>query len=269
MKRSILPLAILTLVLSGCSGSETPASPSMSSSPLPSPTVSPEPAPEPSLSPSGLCAEISFDLDPSIASGFTCEFVPAYDIEDLFHEPEFVWIVLEGTGNPEILVYPIKSDPESFSEDVSDIEALVSGAPLEPDERGYYGPFRPSGLPWSAAQTLFAQYEVKEFDGHAGIRYLTEFRQDVGAPTSVLYTYQGVTTDGRYWIAVNVQISHAVLEDGNGAFPDAITWDQWCMENSQTCYADITEALNAQAEDSFVPSIEDLDALVASITITP
>lgn len=268
--------AMVGLLLAGCSNSpeESPQGSTSSPSADIAPSVSPtpvSPSPTPSLSAYPLCDEISFTLDPSLASGFTCEREPEFTIEGAFFEPEHAVTMLgdEGQGFDGaavvLYVYPIEGHADEFPVDY--VRSLASGIPPNSSESSL--PLKPGGIPFSAAQTLVVQYEPKTFDESMGIRYLTEFRQDVGAPSggSVFYTYQGVTADGKYWIAVYAPIDHQVFDDGGGDWPDWITWDQWCMQNYEECHNDIVERLNSEAPDSFVPSIEVLDDLAASVVV--
>ncbi len=125
-------------------------------------------------------------------------------------------------------------------------------------------------LPWiNETQTFCAQPQVLGFIGGKGIRYLSYYAQGP-APVldgSVFYTFQGLTDDGQFYVS-------AVFPIATGIFPDELP-DQPTISDSGSDYSsewlstltDQLAQLNAQAGDSFDPSLATLDELVNSIHI--
>jgi hypothetical protein len=218
------------------------------------------------------CDQFSIDLDPALASNYTCEDVAEFD-DEYMGNPQYIWIGLEGyplSGEylgASISVYPVEEFaamvPDPVVGMVSDLEALTSGG-ATPDDL-----FPPYLFSWDAANFFYAQYAVVPFADGDGVRYLTGFTQDMGVfDNPVLYTYQAMTDDGRYWISADFPISHPLLPTDATWPPDGMTLEEWSAIYD-TYITDNVNQLNAQSPSSFTPSIDDLDALVASITIAP
>ena len=121
---------------------------------------------------------------------------------------------------------------------------------------------------FNAAQEFFAQYQVTSFASEKGIRYLTQFSQFFYPINNheLFYTFQGLTSDGKYWISAILPISNPILPADGRNPPNGQSWDDF--GNAFPKYiADITAQLNSQPPESYSPTIPMLDALVASIQI--
>jgi hypothetical protein len=81
---------------------------------------------------------------------------------------------------------------------------------------------------------------------------------------NLFYTYQGITDDGRYYIS-------AVLPVINGGLPNdgASLLDDYegFIENWDTYLAETLTWLEEQTPQSFLPNLEDLDAMMSSFVI--
>ncbi len=270
MRRSSFPLAILALTLCGCGTPPPITSPGVTASPTPSGT--------PTASANATCNELSFYLDPLVASGYTCETVPASN-DEFEPWPQHTEVTLQGyplSGTffaPHISVFPVADYaalvPDAVPGYVAEMDTLTSGA-ATPVFAGSFSiglPFLPV---FNAAQAFFARYAVVAFVGGSGYRVLTEIAQ-YAVPVNnadLFYTYQALTQDGTYWISVTLPISLAALP----ADPEAGFGGQTQEQFSNGYEPYITAAvgqLEAAAPASFTPTIDALDALVSSITIEP
>ncbi|MBN2177113.1 MAG: hypothetical protein JW722_05580 [Demequinaceae bacterium] len=261
MKRSLAPLALLSLALCACSPA-APASPS-------GPTT-------PSLN--ATCNDLSFYLDPALASSITCTTIPA-DATSMEPHPEFTRVTLQGYPlagtffEARIDVYPIADYtallPAAVPGLVADLAGLTGGgsAPVFASSFGMPLPFLPV---FNAGQAFFAQYQAVSFASGDGIRFLTEFAQYTVPVnnTDLFYTYQGVTTDGQSWVSVIMPINLAALPADADAGLGAQTWEQFSI-GYEPYILTAVGLLDAAASTDFTPTIDALDALVASITITP
>jgi hypothetical protein len=288
MKRLVYFLALLSVLMFACSIPTTATPPAGTSAPVASdtppdtevppatePPITTEPptATEPPVAQTNVtCNELSLYLDPALASGFNCETVAA-STEGMEMYPQYTKLTLQGYAlsdkffEPEISVYPIQDYtnllPENVPTRVTELQALISGGATG-DSALPFLPFFP------AAQMFHAQYQVLPFVSGGGIRYMTLYAQYF-APVNnhdVFYTYQGLTTDGLYWVSAILPINNPILPANADNPPGGVTWEQFSNDYA-TYKADITNQLNSQPSGSFTPTLEALDALASSITIQP
>jgi hypothetical protein len=265
-ERSFLFLSLLlagALVLSGCMSDEQP-----------SPTVEPQASTatqvltdEPAAEESPL---ISFDTG-SLASGFWVETVDA--VPDNGNAP--YWEVLPEYARatlddytisnhimqPQIFVYPIDeliTANEGAAMMVASLQTLLT-APQEIENM----PMLPL---FNAAQVLHTQVQYLDFQSGRGVRYLTFLSQGIMPINNydLIYTYQGLTGDGKYYVAAILPVSHPSLpEDGmmTGNEPPEFTSDYL------TYVTNVVTSLNEQPSNSFVPDLTLLDAMMASLEV--
>jgi hypothetical protein len=125
----------------------------------------------------------------------------------------------------------------------------------------------------NAAQVLHAAGTYLSFPGASGIRYLTLYRQDFSPylRREVLYTFQGLTNDGRYYVSFTFPVSPpflpARLEDvpeaerslGEGRLPQAEE-----QRLIQAYISRVTQQLNALTGSA---DLRQLDAVVRSMRL--
>ena len=122
-------------------------------------------------------------------------------------------------------------------------------------------PFLPM---WPAAQVFSARVEYFDFQNGSGIRYLTMFGQALYPVDNqnLFYTYQGITDDSRYYIAAVLPLMHLGLPN-EGQVDDWVAFEA----NWENYLADTIAWLEAQDPNMFFPSLENLDAMMASFEI--
>ncbi|WP_169238037.1 hypothetical protein [Candidatus Roseilinea sp. NK_OTU-006] len=301
MSRSIL-IVLPGILLSACSFTINPPPPAEPALPpgtpvpaqstplssgaaaLPTTTIALEPTAAPSSAalptPNVTCNEIALYLESSLGSAFSCDTEAASEGPDV--HPEHTLLTLEGyplssdaLDQPVVHVFPLaayQSLSEAATERLNTLQNLLAsesvpvyafGASLESL------PFLPL---YNAGQVFYAQYQKLPFQNGKGIRYLTAFAQDVFpvSNSQLLYTYQGITQDGKYWVAVILPVKHPLLPDDVAAenLPGGLSWEQF--EANYPAYINqIAAMLNAQPANSFVPSLEALDSLVTRMQIAP
>ncbi len=163
-------------------------------------------------------------------------------------------------------------DPVLINGDTSLIEGLVSASEPPP-------PYGTNGFTWKpptlpdvgGMPVFFAQYAVVPFVDGSGVRFLTELRIDA-MPISnqgLIYTYQGLTSDGRYWVSAFLPIENTALVADEGVLPSGYaTWDDFWADYDPYVLS-VVSTLNSQPAGTFDPPIADLDDLVSSIVFTP
>jgi hypothetical protein len=130
---------------------------------------------------------------------------------------------------------------------------------------------------YNAAQVFHAQVKFLDFRNGLGIRWLTELAQ-YSAPVNnrdLFYSYQGMTSDGEYWVSVMLPVNAAYLQE---------TWDSaevppgglvqpapaspQMAEKLKEYYRLMVLMLENTPDAAFTPALDCLDKMVASITIT-
>jgi hypothetical protein len=223
------------------------------------------------------CNELSFYLDPTLGSGYECETVPessSSDIPmDVFIYPTHTELTIQNYPltrtqfPPQVRIYPLKRFsellPDILSQRVSDLERLISRGTWNGREL----PFLP---PLPMAQTFSSHETVFSFNGGQGVRFITDYNE-ASHPISnrtIFYTFQGITDDGMYWVAITLPISSPILPASADfdTLPEGYTFESW-FQNYSSYVSDVKDALEAQETSSFLPTINSLDSLVRSITL--
>jgi hypothetical protein len=214
--------------------------------------------------------EVTLDTG-SIASGFQGETIAAVLDSDSapFWEvlPEYTQVTLQDypISNhlmmPQLFIYPVK-ELEEVNEGASQIVSTLQGLIQSPQEIPNM-PFLPL---FNAAQVMHAHVQYLDFKNGQGLRYLTEFDQAMIPINNyeLIYTYQGLTTDGKYYVAAVLPVTHPSLPaDGN------VTGNEPAEFNSDfpAYLANVVDTLNPQAANSFTPDLTQLDAMMSSLEI--
>jgi hypothetical protein len=221
---------------------------------------------------------ISFTIPTGIGSGAqaeTVEAVPAsgdvpwWEIaptHSLYHIQNYP---LSGTFHKAtVYVYPVDEYlklNEDMAEPFNNLKAIIGGQPVPKNI-----PFLPA---FNAAQVFHSNEQLLSFQGGKGIRFLTQYGQ---APvpvnnTELFYTFQGMTGDGAHYVSAILPINAAFLSaDGNPDAPlpaDGVPFDWENFQNIDQHFELVKQKLNATDPNAFNPTLENLDALVASILI--
>jgi hypothetical protein len=246
---------------------ETPAS--VSPSPLPTETL-------PSTPVHISCGKLSLDINPALAIDFQCLTIEESsdpEVQPYTISPAYTQIILLGYPAledtqrlAEISVFPVQRFRELLSvlvnPRVSTLQALIGGRAPDAGEL----PFLPV---ISAYQIFHARYSIIPFQKGSGIRYLAMYSQN-NVPVNnedIFITYQGLTSNGKYWISMTLPISHPSLPR-YGDEPPGGDWDAF-DKDAAAYYAKAAADLKAQPAESFVPSILQVDALINSMIVTP
>ena len=185
------------------------------------------------------------------------------------------WDVADENGlYSQVLVYPladlVQTYPEAGDAAVK-LQGIIkqSGEPL-PGQLPFWPLQYFSGVIGAQLKSygrpvLTAQAQLLDFGNGHGIRYVTLLEQQpprVHRMEGLIYTYQGLTNDGLYYVSVILPIDMP--------HEDALRHD---LENRAELpvpdYAGIAQRLNALAPDQFYLRLGDCDGLIKSLAVSP
>ncbi|MFZ0548353.1 MAG: hypothetical protein WAM60_23095 [Candidatus Promineifilaceae bacterium] len=269
--RLIISLLVFSILLSACSTGD-------SSTPDPTATSAPPVTAEPTaIVPEGTAVpatsglpEVSLDTG-NIATNFQTEVVASQtnssDVPFWEVLPEYLLVTLQGYPisdhlmMSQIFIYPVQ-ELEEVNDGAGQIVASLQTLIQSPQEIANM-PFLPL---FNAAQVIHAQIQYLDFKNGQGVRYLTEFDQGFVPINNheLIYTYQGLTSDGKYYVAVVLPVNHPSLpanETVTGNEPDEFTSD------FPTYLENVVNSLNPQAANTFTPDLTQLDDMINSLQI--
>jgi len=215
---------------------------------------------------------IGFSYDDSVAQSVNPATVQGQDMGEDYMPgetyPNHVMFNFSGYAagerfhNPRIFIYPV-GDYQAMSPYAADIIDSLKQTLINKPAGG-----SPSNMPflplWNAAQIFSAKVDYFNFKNGSGVRYLTMFGQALWPVDNqnLFYTYQGLTDDGRYYITAVLPITHVGLPE-QGQIVDYLAFE----ENWESYIADTIVWLYNQPGESFLPSVDHLDAMMASFEI--
>ncbi len=222
---------------------------------------------------------ISFSFDPVIADSAAGEIIPLQDKEnygtlgDTY--PTHIQVHFSGYAlaqayhEPTLYVYPV-AEYEAINEWVSgtfdDLRSILENRPdLGDNMEGLFAPFLPM---WNAGQFFTVKPAYLDFQNGSGIRYLTMFGQAVHPVDNqrLLYTYQGLTADGSYYVSFVLPVAHPLLPyDAAASITDwegfSANWDAYINETKAK--------LNELPLEQFSPPLHLVDQMVESLAVRP
>jgi hypothetical protein len=185
------------------------------------------------------------------------------------------WDVTDESGlYSQVLVYPladlVQTHPEA-ADAVSKLQEILNqpgeSLPVELPfwPRTYYSGVIGAPLKSHGQPALYVHAERLDFASGHGVRYMTLLESQPARPTrfdGLIYTYQGLTSDGKYYVSVilPILISHE----------DAIQNDLEALARLPVPdWNGVAQGLSALGADPLYPSLADCDGLVRSLTVGP
>jgi hypothetical protein len=250
---------------------QIPAQPTVPSTSPPSPTQIQPTDTIPTL-PKAEFNGISFFYDKSIANNSQGKVVPA-DIQsgnEFWSYPEHIafdfqgYVLPQTFHDPVIAVYPVDAY-QAINPSAIDIIAGLKNLLATKPPTATALPFLPV---FNAGQMIQAKIDYFDFKNGSGVRYLTEFSQSYAVINNfeLIYTYQGLTSDEKYYVSAILPISHPSLPPNGDEIPGG-DYDDFIAHYEQYI-TDTTNALNGQPPESFTPSIIKLDQMLKSLNVT-
>ena len=167
--------------------------------------------------------------------------------------------------NAYLRIFPVQAFAEMneyVADQVSALQRLLASTEGIPTAEPL--PFLPV---FNAGQVFRAQVERLDFENGSGIRFLTRFAQDVYPVSNqdLLYTFQGITDDGQYYVSAILPITADMLP--NEIEPD-FDFEAF-VTNYEQYMTDLVDTLNSAASDAYMPELNTLDAMIESLQIEP
>jgi hypothetical protein len=128
--------------------------------------------------------------------------------------------------------------------------------------------FPPAAGHAGARQILRSAVRYLRFQGGHGVRFLTVYQGDP-LPISdrdFVYVFQGLTTDGRYWVTLNLPVTVRGLPPPDAAVAQLADYDRFVADHERYL-ADIVHKLRDARSEDFTPRLERIDAMLESLAI--
>ncbi|MCC6299988.1 MAG: hypothetical protein IT314_11870 [Anaerolineales bacterium] len=285
-KRFVCACVLLAVGISACGASETPAAtaPPNQVETVVAATVQAitEAAPTEVTGATVSFNNVSFIIPNGLASGATPTLEPAVggDASPWEMAPEHIVFTLTGYSGPSrseadtatIHVYPAQPFAEvspGASISIPQLQALLASpsAPITAESA--------PGVPfYNAGQIIAAKGSILNFQNGAGVRVVSHFTQFPGpiTQTGQVYHFQGLTSDGKYYVIALFPILSPLQSTSENPSADGVNFPDYASAapgEMDAYYQALTEKLNAADPASFSPSLDQLDALIESITIAP
>jgi len=174
---------------------------------------------------------------------------------------------------PIMRVYPVAEYAalqDFVNQQVTALQTLTASQPAQVEESL---PFLPT---LGAAQVFHVNMQYLNFQNGAGVRFLTEYAQ-YSAPYNnhdLFYAFQGLTSDGKYWVSAMFPINHPILpptydstEVPAGGIPIPQMSSATYVEDMNAYQADMKALIESQPADSFTPAMDCLDRYFTSLSI--
>jgi hypothetical protein len=275
MKYKVFTLCMITLLMVSCN---------IPSFVTPTPeSETPVVVPTNTLSTGGVVTlnNVSLTLPLGVANDALTEMVPA--VTDTSNTPwweiapDHLKFTLTGYQlqgkffEPQIRVYPTDEyaqlDSTIAAEQIQRLKTILAGSPLSGDTM-------PQVPIFNAIPHIASHMQVISFQSGRGIRMLTQYDQYPATINNheLFYHFQGLTQDGKYYIVAVLPVTSSILAEDDR--PDSPVPAEGVAIPTETgpnpaYYDAVTKALDSMYEDSFNPSLFQLDALIQSITVTP
>jgi hypothetical protein len=225
---------------------------------------------------------VSFQYDPYLATGIQPELVEAFTADndmDYLRLPQHLAFIFANSyaeadpllqrqqlnleTMPRIVVYQADAYAAMHPLARAQIEQLQALLAERPSIPGGTLPYLPL---INAAQVFHSQVAYLTFANGTGVRYVTAFSQDASPVTNqqLIYTFQGLTDDGQYYMAAFFPVKTTDL-------PDTVQVEDWegFSATYSTYVAETKAALNDLSPADFTPDLTLLDEVVTSLRVEP
>lgn len=227
--------------------------------------------------------QVGLSLPSGLASGISGSHVPRAEGDDVpqwGRTPGHTEITLEGYllqgkfHQARIYVYPamdyVMQNPSAF-ESIHRLNNILYDPSSVSSDQLPTVPF------FNAGQVFASNIQVISFQNGQGVRFLTEYAQYT-APVNnheLFYHFQGLTSDGEYYIIAILPVTVPVLADTSDAGaplpPDGVPFPDITNPNADWTgyYNGVSALLNGTSAEAFSPTLTKLDQLIQSMRVNP
>jgi hypothetical protein len=174
---------------------------------------------------------------------------------------------------PQIFVYPA---PDYAAENPAAADSLKRLQMILSNPGGQYTNDQYPHIPFfNAGQVFAAQEKTLSFNGGSGIRFVTQYAQDVSPINNggVFYHFEGLSSDGKYYMIAILPVNLPFLPaDNNPDSPVPSGGIAFPQNNApgpdfDNYFKQVTGMINTAPSGQFSPPLNALDALIQSISI--
>lgn len=214
--------------------------------------------------------QVTLDVN-GVAQSFLVQVIPAVpaSANSAWWEPlpRYTRLSLQGytitdsLWQPQVFIYPVNG-LEKANDNAGKVVASLKALIQSPQEIANM-PFLPLT---GDVQMMHTQLQYLDFRNGKGLRYLVEYGSGISPINNIglIYTYQGITNDGEYYVAAVLPATHPSLPKDatiTGEEPPEFSSDY-------TAYrARVARELYVQAAQTFAPDLTRLDAMMSSLEI--
>ncbi len=227
---------------------------------------------------------MSLVIPTGVAAGGTGTIVPEAKGENVFPAdwaPEHIQFKLEGYAlqgkfhQPQIYIYPAQAYAElqtygKAAQSLERLRAVLAQSSMVNVKDLPQVPF------FNITQSLAAQVKVIPFQNGRGVRMLTLYAmaRAIINNDELIYHFEGLTDDGQYYVVAILPVTAPVLpengEPGAVVPPGGIPVPDFNDMNANWLgyYGDERQLLQSLEPLSYHPDLDQLDALIGSLTIS-
>ena len=267
----LLPIVAILAASLACNLAGSPASPA--------PAYTATPAPQLSIPISA--TPIKLVIPPGLATGASAETIDVvtentgapWDVAPAHLQLTLQGYFIQTTFHvPQLFVYPAQQYAglnESAAETLKRLKAVLAAPGVH-----YQNEALPRVPFFNAGQVFAAQQKILRFSGGSGVRFVTQYGQDVSPINNggLFYHFEGLTDDGNYYIVGVLPVNLPFLAADNN--PDSpvsskgIPFPPASSPGSsfEDYFKRVSDLIDAASPDEFSPSLSTLDTLIQSIS---
>jgi hypothetical protein len=230
---------------------------------------------------------VSFTYDPRVFGDVKKEVVPEVRLKEPDEIPDYVaprhvrfeFELGHESGNARIEVYPLDEFPgvcsvsrelaEGMKEEIEGLRKVLKDPSYRRDGQIPHLPFR------QASDTFYVNVRKFDFQNGNGILFITHWMHGVELVSnrSLIYRFEGITADGKYYVTAETPISVDFLPDTSPEEFEGYTYknalDRWTtgVAKHEKYVKSITTRLEKLSSKDYSPNLEKFEAIISSVRI--